>query len=158
MLYKQVRRRLLLGVTNSRHRLTPTNSADLEPEAFFAKDRCPSPSSSKFTSSVFFCNRLSVGDVTRISAPTSKSVMPVYIAVRGCMAKDPVDNGSRRNTGGVGNVAEFDESKFGKRKYNRGQRVARKWVLGRYCRTRNERFLLECPNIEHDHKTLHVIL
>ena len=81
-------------------------------------------------------------------------MMSVYTAVLGCMAEDLVDKGSRRNTGGIGNVAEIDESNFGKRKYSRGRRVAGKWVLGSYCKTRNERFLLEWPNIEHDHNTL----
>jgi ISXO2-like transposase domain len=32
--------------------------------------------------------------------------------------------------GGVGKIVEIDESKFGKRKYNRGRRVEGRWVLG----------------------------
>ena len=32
--------------------------------------------------------------------------------------------------GGVGTIVEIDESKFGKRKYNRGKRVDGRWVFG----------------------------
>ncbi|GBN03536.1 hypothetical protein AVEN_146657-1 [Araneus ventricosus] len=35
-----------------------------------------------------------------------------------------------KKIGGVGMVVEIDESKFGKRKYNRGKRVEGKWVFG----------------------------
>ena len=34
--------------------------------------------------------------------------------------------------GGVGEIVEVDESKFGKRKYNTGKRVVGKWILGKY--------------------------
>nr|XP_042902419.1 uncharacterized protein LOC122270154 [Parasteatoda tepidariorum] len=36
----------------------------------------------------------------------------------------------REMIGGPGIIAEIDESKFGKRKYNRGKRVDGKWVFG----------------------------
>lgn len=37
--------------------------------------------------------------------------------------------------GGEGIVVEIDESKFGKRKYNRGHRVDDVWILGGVERT-----------------------
>ncbi|GBN84432.1 hypothetical protein AVEN_242463-1 [Araneus ventricosus] len=42
--------------------------------------------------------------------------------------------------GGVGKVVEIDESKFGKRKYNRVRRVEGKWVFGGLLRYSNECF------------------
>ncbi|KAF8771221.1 Protein GVQW3 like protein [Argiope bruennichi] len=38
--------------------------------------------------------------------------------------------GEYNKIGGVGVIVEIDESKFGKRKYNRGKRVEGKWVFG----------------------------
>ncbi|GBN68320.1 hypothetical protein AVEN_95295-1 [Araneus ventricosus] len=37
---------------------------------------------------------------------------------------------SKEKIGGVGMIVEIDESKFGKRKFNRGKRVDGKWVFG----------------------------
>ncbi|GBM03031.1 hypothetical protein AVEN_14544-1 [Araneus ventricosus] len=42
--------------------------------------------------------------------------------------------------GVVGKIVEIDESKFGKRKYNRGRRVEGKWVFGELLRYSNECF------------------
>ncbi|GBO43469.1 hypothetical protein AVEN_207531-1 [Araneus ventricosus] len=42
--------------------------------------------------------------------------------------------------GGVGKIAEIDESKFGKRKYNRRRRVEGKWVFGGLLRYSNDCF------------------
>lgn len=54
--------------------------------------------------------------------------------------------------GGVGSngqsiVVEIDESKFGKRKYNKGKRVDGVWVVGGVERTPERKvFLLTVPN------------
>ena len=47
---------------------------------------------------------------------------------------------------GPGHIIKIDESKFGKRKYNRGRIVVYKWILGGYNRTTNECFLVECTD------------
>jgi hypothetical protein len=45
------------------------------------------------------------------------------------MAEDLLNTSGK--IGGPGTIVEMDESKFGKRKYNRGRRVVGKWVLGK---------------------------
>ena len=44
--------------------------------------------------------------------------------------------------GGVGRTVEIYESKFGKRKYHRGQRVEGQWVFGGYERETGSCFLI----------------
>ncbi|KAL5499331.1 hypothetical protein EMCRGX_G010543 [Ephydatia muelleri] len=48
--------------------------------------------------------------------------------------------------GGVGKVVEIDESKFGKRKYNRGRRREGQWVLGGVERGSDEVFMQIVPS------------
>ncbi|XP_063688371.1 uncharacterized protein LOC134821600 [Bolinopsis microptera] len=101
-----------------------------------------------------FCNRLSVCDVARIITISTGCVRSIFSSIRNCMLEDLFDNGARRKIGGVGCTVEVDESKFGKRKYNRGRRVVGKWVLGGFCRTTGECFLVECTGNRRDHNTL----
>ena len=54
--------------------------------------------------------------------------------------------------GGPGTHVEIDESKFGKRKYNRGRIIEGQWVLGAICRETKEMFLVTVPS--HDKETL----
>ena len=101
-----------------------------------------------------FCNGTSVCDAARLLSMYPKTVRALYKALRQCMAEDLMDGARTRRIGGPGHIIEIDESKFGKRKYNRGRRVVGKWVLGGYCRTTNECFLVECSNNKRDHHTL----
>ena len=48
--------------------------------------------------------------------------------------------------GGVGKVVEIDESKFGKRKYNRGRRRGGQWVWGGVERGSDEVFMQIAPS------------
>jgi hypothetical protein len=45
--------------------------------------------------------------------------------------------------GGDGIVVEVDESKFGKRKFNRGHHIEGAWVVGGIERTPENRFFVE---------------
>ena len=101
-----------------------------------------------------FCNRISVSDAARLVSSDIKTVRTLYTSLRQCMAEDLLDNGVRRKIGGPGHIIEIDESKFGRRKYNRGRRVVGKWILGGYFRTTGECFLTECTNNKRDHHTL----
>ena len=51
-------------------------------------------------------------------------------------------------------TVEFDESKFGRRKYNKGRLVEGQWVLGGICCETKDVFLAVCPNNKRDAPTL----
>ena len=56
--------------------------------------------------------------------------------------------------GGPGLTVEVDESKFGRRKYNKGRLVEGQWVLGGICRETKDVFLAVCPDNKRDAPTL----
>ena len=58
--------------------------------------------------------------------------------------------------GGIGLTVEIDESKFGKRKYNRGRVIEGQWVLGGICRETKQVFMTTVPS--RDKNTLLPIL
>ena len=55
-------------------------------------------------------------------------------------------NESDDQIGGIGLTVEIDESKFGKRKYNRSRVVEGQWVLGGICRETKEVFMMTLPS------------
>ena len=56
--------------------------------------------------------------------------------------------------GGPGHTIEIDESKFGKRKYNKGKKVEGQWVFGGIDRDTKDLFLVPCMNNKRDKDTL----
>ena len=60
--------------------------------------------------------------------------------------------------GGPGLTVENDESKFGKRKYNKERLVEGQWVVGGICRETKEVFLAPCPENHRDTATLLTII
>lgn len=48
--------------------------------------------------------------------------------------------------GGPGMIVEIDETKVGKRKYNRGHRVEGQWVFGGICRETGDVFMIPVPD------------
>ena len=52
--------------------------------------------------------------------------------------------------GGNDCIVEIDESKFGKRKYNKGRFVEGQWVLGGICRIHKNVFLVPVPSGDRD--------
>ena len=56
--------------------------------------------------------------------------------------------------GGRGLTVEVDESKFGKRKYNKGRLVEGQWVVGGICRETKDIFLAVCRDNKRDADTL----
>ena len=49
---------------------------------------------------------------------------------------------SSEQTGCIRQVVEIDESKFGKRKYNKGHRVEGQWLFGGIKRSSGKNFLI----------------
>lgn len=52
--------------------------------------------------------------------------------------------------GGVGEIVEIDESKFGKRKYNVGRVIEGQWVFGGICRNTRSCFLVPVESRDRD--------
>ena len=50
--------------------------------------------------------------------------------------------------GGPGTHVEIDESKFRKRKYNRGRIIEGQWVLGAICHETKDMFLVTVPSCD----------
>ena len=64
----------------------------------------------------------------------------------------------RGKIGGPGTIIQVDESKFGRRKYNRGRRIDWHWVLGLIENNSEDFRLIVCPNNIRDAATLiHII-
>ncbi|CAG8808078.1 19763_t:CDS:2 [Gigaspora margarita] len=55
-------------------------------------------------------------------------------------------NQEYKKIGGEGKIVEIDESKFGKRKYNKGKKVEGQWVFGGVERDSDKIFLASVPN------------
>jgi hypothetical protein len=56
--------------------------------------------------------------------------------------------------GGVGVTVQLDESKFGRRKYNKGRRTEGHWVLGMIADGSEDLRLILCPNNKRNAKQL----
>jgi len=67
---------------------------------------------------------------------------------------ETVANEGLKLIGGVGLTVEVDESKFGKRKYNKGRLVERQWVVGGVCCETGDIFLALCPKNKRNADTL----
>lgn len=65
------------------------------------------------------------------------------------------ENHNREMIGGEGKIVEIDETKIGRRKYNRGRLIEGCWILGMIEREGVKNFRLEiCPNNKRDAATL----
>ena len=76
-----------------------------------------------------------------ISNVAAKTAVDWYNFIRDICAQYFIDHPAI--TGGPGVEVEIDESKFGKRKYNRGRQVEGQWVFGGTERITGECFLVE---------------
>ena len=101
-----------------------------------------------------YCTHNSVSQAAVTASLNVKTVRGIFKAIRQCMVEDILDQQQNYKLGGVGEIVEIDESKFGKRKYHRGKRVVGKWVLGGIQRSNGQLFLVECEDNKRDHNTL----
>ncbi|EIE92714.1 hypothetical protein RO3G_17426 [Rhizopus delemar RA 99-880] len=85
--------------------------------------------------------------MTGLNLPTVRSIVKdIYQVMEADLRIEDVQVG-RVGSDGQPIVVEIDESKFGKRKYNKGKRVDGVWVVGGVERTPERKvFLLTVPN------------
>ena len=82
-----------------------------------------------------------MANVVHETGHSVKTVVDWYHFLRGVCAQYFLDNPI--TIGGTGKVVEIDESKFGKRKYNRGRYRDGHWVFGGVERGSNDVFMVE---------------
>jgi hypothetical protein len=99
-----------------------------------------------------YCNTLSISQAVKQESLDTRTVRSIYTSIRHCMPEDLLL--SQPLIGGPGKIVEVDESLIGKRKYNRGQIVKGKWLLGGVERGSMDCFLVECENNHRDHHVL----
>ena len=92
--------------------------------------------------SLLWLNRISVSVATSLYGYSSETVSDFYSYLRELTTLHyenlPL---AQQWIGGPGEIVEIDESKFAKRKYNRGHKVGDKsWVFGGICRSNKEFF------------------
>ncbi|KAG0776289.1 hypothetical protein G6F26_013462 [Rhizopus arrhizus] len=85
--------------------------------------------------------------MTGLSLPTVRNIIKdIYQVMEADLRIEDVQVGGV-NSDGQPIIVEIDESKFGKRKYNKGKRVDGVWVVGGVERTPERKvFLLTVPN------------
>ncbi|KAG0972494.1 hypothetical protein G6F29_013453 [Rhizopus arrhizus] len=88
-----------------------------------------------------------ISTMTGLSLPTVRNIIKdIYQVMEADLRIEDVQIGGV-NSDGQPIVVEIDESKFGKRKYNKGKRVDGVWVVGGVERTPERKvFLLTVPN------------
>ncbi len=82
-----------------------------------------------------------VGNAMRETGHSSNTIVDWYNFHRDVCMQYFIDHPVQ--IGGPGKVVEIDESKFGKRKFNRGRRVDGHWVFGGIERGSSEAFMVE---------------
>ena len=103
----------------------------------------------------FWLGRVPVTTIVEFTGHSSRTITSYVKNLReltSCLS----ENVSQK-IGGPGIVVEIDESKFGKRKYNRGHRVEGVWVVGGVELTPERRVFL-LPVEDRSRETLHSII
>jgi len=92
-----------------------------------------------------YLSKVSTTSILTLTGHSSKTVCNIIKRFKDALSRD--FNSYNEKIGGKGIIVEIDESKFGKRKYNRRHRVEGVWVLGGIERTSEKKvFLIEVPN------------
>ena len=72
-----------------------------------------------------------------------------------CLNALKINVESESKLGGIGHIVEIDETKLGRRKYERGRLVEGVWILGMIERGNSKKYRLEiCPGNKRDGATL----
>ena len=86
----------------------------------------------------------------------SKGTVADWLSFCREVCRETVARETPKLIGGLGLTVEVDESKFGKRKYNKGRLVEGQWVIGGegICRETGDIFLAVCLENKRDASTL----
>jgi len=109
---------------------------------------------SKITSFQQIQDQCQLSGETKLSSETISDWLSYFREI--CL--EVVAQKTSKLIGGPGLTVEVDESKFGKRKYNKGRLVEGQWVVGGICRETKEVFLAPCPQKQRDAATLLTII
>ncbi|CAG4920008.1 unnamed protein product [Colias eurytheme] len=103
----------------------------------------------------YYQARIECSSRSRGIAVSEATICDWYSYCRETVVVHQLENQQERpKIGGPGKVVQLDESKFGRRKYNRGRRVEGHWVLGMVDDETNELRLEVCPNNERSAEVL----
>lgn len=108
-----------------------------------------------FRIAYFWIAKVNFSSIVLITGHSSHTIKRVLNLINDVMIKNL--NKTEIKIGGPGIQVQLDESKFGKRKYNRGRRIEGVWVFGGVEKTPQRKFFAVCVD-RRDSETLNELI